>query len=1587
TMHCLLLLLGLMALLNVAASRSVRHVGGGYSPVLPGGYYAQPPPPPHYPVYSPHSYGYGGYQAHPPPHGFGPAGNYYGVFQSFPGGGDPVQFDYNNRCSRNYIGIKPHPDQNQYYYVCQSNCVIFSKCRNHQSFDPTTGRCVQQPQRGPQQAPQPHRPRPSCQKEGRFPHPDDCKVYYRCDKNQTQPWLFACPEGTIFSPLVRKCVPGDQCPSTEISGSGSYIPQNCELKFPVCTEEGTFRSPTDCALYYTCRQQENGNYLQTRFKCPGSNSFDTERKLCRPRSEVDCYDYPPPLPYYPYYPPYPAAPLYEEDDYDTGAGAANKEQQEQTALKTGTFQENIVILPTTTTTEKPHYSYPSYSYDHSSYYGSKEPAADSLHVEEEKIVKPSVNVVILPSSTPATTSTQYQSTKYQYKRFTETPQPKDAAKGLHIANNIVILPTTETTTTTTAKPTAHTCPTIPTTTSTQKPTTIPNTSTVPTSTPKSTTTTQETSTVTTTTQKPTTTTVTTTPKSTTRETSTPKTSTSARTTEKVTTTTKKPITTTQKLETTTVKPTTITSTTHKPTTTPKSTTRETSTSSTTTKKPTTITTPAPTTTTQKPTKTTTPKSTTRETSTPKTSTSSSSTVPTSTTKSTTTEETSTVTTSTKKPTTITTPVTTTTTQKPTTTTPKSTTRETSTPKTSTSSSSTPKSTTSETSTPKTSTSSRTTEKATTTTEKPKTTTQKLETTPKTSTVTSTTPEPKTTTRKPTTVTISTQKPTSTTPWLTTESTRTTETTTVLITTERPTTTTPRTSTVTISTQGPTTTEKSTSVTATSTVTTSPAPEHNSTATTDLTTRPHCPDPDTTSDTNTQPACTPTQHLQSLQVKEQQSSVQSPNHHTHNDTAITGSGGPLGKRVELQQPLRANSLNSREESLDYMDDGPSFSAESKAEAGRATTAKVPTMSTLAAAHILRKLFHVISTTTPASRERASSQRPPGVTIAQMARHNLATSKPFIAHSLRLSIQQLASTQKREIQSQILPVAAKKESEDSEYYDTSEQQYADDEDNQVLERREKNMAMASSTTMAAVLPAVQESTTTTEQHETSSRASPTRRMSTSTPQPLERTTMMTDSEYSDSDYVNDEAENEIPGGVKSLEARKSMLLSLLKERLQPLPLAMAARKMEPSSSTSPGTSTTFKTSFSTSSSTSTSTSSPLTSTTTRLPSKPMSTLSSGKKGHQSSEYYDDDDDYMEDEPASGLANQSRDILAKKPPTVTAKRHIVVLPQSQLQPQPQIQKVAPVPVSIPFSVVQNETSSAKSQELGEDSPQLPTASFLRQSSAEVDGGKSQSQSQSQRNSLADEASRRLSFLGRILRITSKATTVKPQTITTHITKSTKIPKTLSTASFTASTTESFTTTAPESSTKGEPTRVPRSFMTKLLQNAGKAHDWRVTKLKTVTPTGTPTKLPPLPPPPPSVRQAVLSVNSRPWLLAARNQTVHITPIATATVTSTLNPVSQFNSSNILRPPLVSNPEDYSTEKVPQLIVKVYEPIDLKIVFCPKSCDQDHDHKYDPADNHKNITSCTGGNCEEEEIHKHVDIQWKPLELSDIASFRNAV
>ncbi|XP_004522642.1 uncharacterized protein LOC101450831 [Ceratitis capitata] len=250
-----------------------------------------------------------------------PTGTFYdskrGILRSFPGGGVPVLVDHHKRCSGNFVGVKAHPNQKQYYYVCKPDCVIFGKCQNLQSFDATKGQCSPYPAQ---------EYTPVCVKPGRFPILTDCTVYYRCDA-QLKPRIYSCPRNTVYSPRDEKCICGAKCNPTEVTSHGSYIPHDCEHKFPPCLQDGTFRTPTDCSLYYTCVMQPKGIYQQTRFKCPELQFFDPKLVTCRPQHEVPCdsiqlselvYPRPPPLPHLPViYPPHYSVDSLDESDYPT----------------------------------------------------------------------------------------------------------------------------------------------------------------------------------------------------------------------------------------------------------------------------------------------------------------------------------------------------------------------------------------------------------------------------------------------------------------------------------------------------------------------------------------------------------------------------------------------------------------------------------------------------------------------------------------------------------------------------------------------------------------------------------------------------------------------------------------------------------------------------------------------------------------------------------------------------------------------------------------------------------------------------------------------------------------------------------------------------------------------------------------------------------------------------------------------------------------------------------------------------------------------------------------------------------------------
>ncbi|XP_073845162.1 uncharacterized protein [Musca autumnalis] len=216
------------------------------------------------------------------PTSYYPPGTYFdqrrGILRPFPGGGVPIIVDYHKRCSGNYVGLKPHPEENQYYYVCKPDAVIFGRCQRFQQFNTTCGQCVQARRTEYE---------PKCTAEGRFPIHTDCHLYYKCDKS-LRPQIYSCPHNMIFSQQTSKCIAGNACIPTQIIRENENVPEYCENQYPACQQNGVFRSPSDCSLYYTCELQENRVFYQTRFKCPGETFYDLQSNACLPKEQVPC---------------------------------------------------------------------------------------------------------------------------------------------------------------------------------------------------------------------------------------------------------------------------------------------------------------------------------------------------------------------------------------------------------------------------------------------------------------------------------------------------------------------------------------------------------------------------------------------------------------------------------------------------------------------------------------------------------------------------------------------------------------------------------------------------------------------------------------------------------------------------------------------------------------------------------------------------------------------------------------------------------------------------------------------------------------------------------------------------------------------------------------------------------------------------------------------------------------------------------------------------------------------------------------------------------------------------------------------------
>lgn len=741
------------------------------------------------------------------------------------------------------------------------------------------------------------------------------------------------------------------------------------------------------------------------------------------------------------------------------------------------------------------------------------------------------------------------------------------------------------------------------------------------------------------------------------------------------------------------------------------------------------------------------------------------------------------------------------------------------------------------------------------------------------------------------------------------------------------------------------------------------------------------------------------------IQQQQSPL---NNHKHTETetqfAISKSSKSLFGESDSQASLLSQNLVSSELSLDYMNDEPAPEAESTTV--KWTTmkplAKPSTMSSLAAAHILHKLFQVISTTAaPGSK----------VTFAQMAKHNLATSKPFIAASLRQSIKQLT---------QELPkpqTTSRAAEEDSEYYDS---EYDTNELENVLDKHDlKDNKLSMNSTVVTT-----KSTTTT----LSSVESTTKPMSMSAiaMDPLETSSSVpvpavanatvfksNDKDYSenyvDSDYANDEPmeEPQETTAKPDLNAQKQTLIQLLKQKLiqaantvTPAPLSTSTTKTtnllaneiaSNSKDLSVPKSLLMSLLRQKLSRTST-TSAPLSSSTSAGTTARTTTTKSLNAIASNSEYYDDEDyEYVNDaedtDRATGAATEAA-IKQTALRAATAKRHSIHPSlneanglTSEAKKQQSSETFAFKPQSVPLPVPAFLKQSAKqfneiSKHKSKNQNFLDSNSIVKAKTATtVATSNARTTQPTKRQEIKDNSTQQLK---------SNSTTVKPKTTTTSTNTRNTQPKaavatrqeqltlrenaaqqlktinrlsptiatstTRNTTTSTAADTrqEMFTlkenstqpltlnnnpkaaTTTTTSTTESIPkenSRNTRQETLQTLQSLSQVKDTVATTRTTQQPKVVTAA---------STHQEILTVNKKPWLLQSKNQSIHLMPLQAA---SNSNPVTHTNRSSLLE---YTTAGYYTSEKVPELILKVYEPIDVKVVFCPRNCDEEHDHKY---------------------------------------------
>jgi len=206
------------------------------------------------------------------------------------------------------------------------------------------------PTKAPTTTPAPP-PTDLCQREGFNRDPNNCAIFYQCVNNGQGGWTVytnTCPSGLFFDLNSNTCTWPDQvegcgasatttttaapapsttaapAPSTSVApgpvttttpivtdapSTDNCVPSTTTIistppptpptpgttlvPHPICTSDGYFREPSDCAVFYQCIANTIGGWTMYTYRCSTGTVFDESKVSCTwPYLVPGCEDYP-----------------------------------------------------------------------------------------------------------------------------------------------------------------------------------------------------------------------------------------------------------------------------------------------------------------------------------------------------------------------------------------------------------------------------------------------------------------------------------------------------------------------------------------------------------------------------------------------------------------------------------------------------------------------------------------------------------------------------------------------------------------------------------------------------------------------------------------------------------------------------------------------------------------------------------------------------------------------------------------------------------------------------------------------------------------------------------------------------------------------------------------------------------------------------------------------------------------------------------------------------------------------------------------------------------------------------------------------